>query len=842
MGRLRIVVALGVVAGLAGVAYWYWTRPRALPEAVVAAQRALATPDALALVSVDVAALAALEPGDGTGLLAEARRQLAAGPLGLLEWERDASYLVAALYRGPDASLATATVLVGRFEAGALESALSGDARFRVVEGRVGSERVWTVARNDPDSCEPAAEWVVHAGPEHVAIADPRILDGYLQRMRQATPNTAALEDFERFATGRLVSAVLLPRAGPREHPVVAALRQEVEGAFGSIEGSVRLGLTAPAIPGSVKLEIELEVPGAEALAARWSERRDALRAAWSKIAPTLATLHDGLAIEGSGSTLRAAAKFPREMLASGFRIPDELLVLASRSEAWRGSSADVKMLDARARVFRAEYPLSSLPRYDPKLSLAGPGDVVSGPFGLQVRAVRRGAGPGAGLELEIEADAPALANFGESALAPRLAVSSVRGKDGRELLVEERCGPDRNARPAELQLDASGDWMRAKKTVRIAPGAGLDSVAWLSGYVELSLPVRTESETLPAELGAAATRDGVRVEITGIWSGSFSYRVSGEAERVLEVRGLGALSHALPVSASWTQDLLFGAGRVGTRSLRGELEAIEVIFSAELKTPKYAFRFDSVRPGTDREEYATQSARFVEYSPEQYAAEFAPRFGVPFRTDPPPRARTTAGPFTLALRDERRGSEEASRRLHVLAPDIPNLSYNLTALELNWQGHRVPLRPRYRFGREELTCAVNLDALALESSRLEGELVLRLARDVEASRLAVLEPGQSIENRGVRLEVIELGRDRFTARIGGDATRLIAVAAFDADGRALVIEPLDATASDSGLLRSFCVSGQATQLEVQVASSFERMAYPFQLDWAAPAPAAPAP
>ena len=64
MGRLRIVVALGVVAGLAASGYWYWTRPRELPEAVIAAQRALATPDALALVSVDVAALAALEPGD----------------------------------------------------------------------------------------------------------------------------------------------------------------------------------------------------------------------------------------------------------------------------------------------------------------------------------------------------------------------------------------------------------------------------------------------------------------------------------------------------------------------------------------------------------------------------------------------------------------------------------------------------------------------------------------------------------------------------------------------------------------------------------------------------------
>lgn len=837
MGRLRIVGIAALVIGLAGAGYWYWTRPQPLPESVLAAQRALATPDALALVQVDVSDLASLEPGDGTGLLAEARRQLATHPLAALDWEDDTTHLVAALYDGE--SLSTAAVLVGQFDPARLQAALAADPRFHVSEDRLGSERVWRVALDNPDSCEPGADWLIHAGPDHLAIATPERLESYLQRLKQGSAATGELASFEAFAPRRMLSALLLPAAAVSEHPVVAALRQEVESALAPLQGGVRIGLASTPIPGSSRLDIELALPGAEGLAERWMLGRDARQQTWSRIVPSLAALHAEIEVEGSGTELRAQARLPDEWLANAFRVTDELLVLASRSEAWSGDSAPVQALDPRPRKFRAEYPVSGLPRFDPQQPLAGPGDRVAGPFGLQVRAVRRGAA--AGLEIEVEADGPLLANLGESSPVPRLVISSVRGKDGRELLATEACGPDRNGRPAGMLVDPSGDWMRARKTVRIDPAAGLDDVASLQGHVELPLAVRTEAETLAPEVGAVATRDGVKVEITGVSSGSFSYRVSGEGARALEVRGLGGFSRALPVSASWTQDLLFDAGRVGTRSLRGELEQIEVIFSVEEKSPRYAYRFDNVRPGTDREETSAQSVRFVEYSPEQYQKEFSPRFGVPFETNPPPRARTTAGPFTLALREERR-ADESTRRLHVLAPDIPNLSYNLTALELAWDEHTVPLQPRYRFGREELTCAVDLDALGPESSRMQGELVLRLAQDVGALRLDTLEPGRVVEDRGVRLEVTELGRDRFSARVDGDVTRLVAVAALNEDGEALVVEPLDATPSGAGVLRNFRVLGQPTKLEVQVAGSFERMAYPFELDWTAQVPAAPAP
>ena len=93
-----------------------------------------------------------------------------------------------------------------------------------------------------------------------------------------------------------------------------------------------------------------------------------------------------------------------------------------------------------------------------------------------------------------------------------------------------------------------------------------------------------------------------------------------------------------------------------------------------------------------------------------------------------------------------------------------------------------------------------------------------------------------------MRLQVTELGRDRFSARIEGDVSRLVTVAALNADGKALMVEALGAEVLESATLRHFRVSGQATQLEVQVAETSERMSYPFRLDWPSPVPAAAAP
>ncbi|MBW2413391.1 MAG: hypothetical protein JRG76_02665, partial [Deltaproteobacteria bacterium] len=492
-----------------------------------------------------------------------------------------------------------------------------------------------------------------------------------------------------------------------------------------------------------------------------------------------------------------------------------------------------------RRRDFRREYPLSSLSRYDSNRPLAGPGDVVAGPFGLHVDSVRASERAGAGLEVAVEVYAATMANMGERWRLPRIAIDQALGSGGEELLLDEACGADRNGRPVELEPDLMGDWMHARATLRLVEGTPLDAVESLRGHVELSLPVRTQVVGVPAEVGAETVRDDVRVEITGVSQGFFSYRVSGAADKVLDLRGTGSFGSGLVTSHSWTSDLAFDGGRVGSRSVRGTLEGIDVIFVAEAASARYAFRFDSARPGSDKQEQAGQSVRFIEYSAEQYAREYSDRFGVPFDVNPRPRARTTAGPFTLALAEGELTDEGVTRRLQVLAPNIPNLSYNLTALEVRLRDARTPLYPRYRFGREELTCALDLGTEP--EPKLEGELVLRLARGVESSRLTVVEPGRSVESRGVRLEVVELGRDRLSTRIEGDVSRLVTVGALNEDGEPLRVEPLDVEQHESAVLRHFKVSGKPMQLEIQVAEGSERLSYPFRLDWPSAVPAAPA-
>ncbi len=228
---------------------------------------------------------------------------------------------------------------------------------------------------------------------------------------------------------------------------------------------------------------------------------------------------------------------------------------------------------------------------------------------------------------------------------------------------------------------------------------------------------------------------------------------------------------------------------------------------------------------------------------PDQYEREFGPRFGVPFSPERPAQAITTAGPFTLAYRSSRGPDGSIQPKLQVLAPDIPNLSYSLISLEIALREPdlgRSWLHPRYRFGRPELVSDVDMKGASLVRSYLEGELVLRLASDVRALTLPAVEPGRSVEAEGVRLLVTELGRDRFSALVEGDPSRLVAVQALDADGATLVVQPIDAQSRESGVLRSFRVSGQLSSLQVQVARDAERRVYPFRLDLPSAAPASP--
>lgn len=851
---IALVLAVVLVGGFFG--YRYWTRsPHADPE-LSAALRALSSPDAFALLRVDVGELAQLD-GGGRDLLESLAGPLGRVTLAALDWRSEVRQALAAFYAPGGGEWQLAAVLLGSFDPSALESRLSSRAELRVEEARTAGMRVLLVGPRDPDRCELAAEWALQLARDRILVGHPAAVERVLAREAAPASPTREPSPLQVSARGLLsLSFLAAPASGPEAPEWLRAALTATSAELGALR-SASIHLKRGRLGRGLTLEVELPLASANEAstsAAHWLELRDRLRPEWTLAAPALTALHDALEIEAGESVLRGRAAISSETLGRSARLPDEALVLISRVLA--GAVPDqvtiaVDDVDPRPREFRARVWLDSLPLYDAERPLAGPADAVSGPFGIRTRNVRTSA-DAMGLAVELEAVGPALPNRSERGSEAQLRLTSVEGEDGRELLREEPCGPDRNGRPVPLALDFSGDWMSARKTVRLVPGATLDEIEEVAGEVILQLPTAVERARLdPPEPGGMAVSDGVRVELTSVSPHSFSYRIAGDVTRVLEVRGLNHLARPLAANRAWDANLWLADGRVGARDYRGDLASVEVVFALERDEQVHAFSLPSARPGSDVDEYSAESARFIEYSAAQYEKEFGPLIGRSFEPDHPVRALTTAGPFTLALRDT------VDLPLQVLAPDIPNLSYNLGGLELaidrigiragalsSELPLRVALAPRRSFGRDELLSSIDLapEAVSRESdiARIEGQLVLRLPRTVHTEAVPAVEPGRRASAEGLTFELVELARDRFTALLSGRLDALISVQAFSSEGEELRVERIEAASAPSGALWTFHVYGQPARMALQVARDSARLNYAFRLDVPPELPAAP--
>ena len=416
------------------------------------------------------------------------------------------------------------------------------------------------------------------------------------------------------------------------------------------------------------------------------------------------------------------------------------------------------------------------------------------------------------------------------------------------------------------LALDVSSGLLRAESVVRLVPDAVLQRVEKVSGEISMRLPTRTKSVELDApSVGDVATLEGATVLITGVHERGFSYRISGDADRVLHVQAINRQYRPLASPGAWSAELPISDGRVGARDFVGELLAVQVVFALEHRDLLYRFELAGGRPGTDGERLETESARFIEYSPELYDQEFGQVFGRAFKPQTPPHALTTAGPFTLLL-EQRPEAGALDPNITVLAPDIPNLTYNLNGLELvldrihygngvvieraesasDAAPWRERVRPKRRFARSELSRAVSVET-GLEDEdaviqRVDGKLVLRLAAGVYSVVIPALEPGSAVTDDGVTYTVTELGRDSLSLHVSGASEKMIAARAFEGEeGRELSVSEVRIEESSSGSDMHFHVHGQAVRLELMLASKVHRSEYAFRLQSAQePVPAAP--
>jgi len=895
---MRRVLLLGFPVLLTAVAALVWvaldaTRGRAALSADRPELRALAAPGTVLLLSVDVRGLVRLEEGflgmaSGAPLAepAEEGSTMARLRRAGVDPRRSVDRIVAAARlaeppEGEEPELRLAAVATGRFEADRLERALRGDPVLSVRRVRIGDGEALEVERVDRDDCRSGAgrRWHVAIGPGRIVFAEAGDLPWLRRRLAAPAPEGPALAAIPAPLGSPLVAGALFVGEAirvARSHPMGAAGLQKAPEALE--EGEVAaFAAGASALPPRAVLAVGIESPSlraAETRARRWREALRASRADWEGRVETLAALHDALSVSTSGPVVHLRSDIDPQTLRSLGRLPGELLSLAfdapdGRSGSTRGEAADEPRYDEGPTPYRPETSPAELGGYDPSVPFAERADAEAGPFGVWIDAARSVDGeavedaPGAPgerlLALDIEALAsgvpnlgPAMGPGGVGASRAALRVASVRSQGGTELLREESCGKARNGSAAEFETQVVGggeNLLRATKPVRLVPGTRLDDVAAVEGEIVLQLPVRVERHRIPARIGEALEAAGLRLEVTRADERSFSYRLSGETHRLLELRGLAPDGRALANAGYSSMGVFFGSGKTGTARFHGPVDAIEVILASEEERVVRRFAIPGGRPSPTLDVRGGGTAQ-PELS--RSAEELLRRSAPPLPDeDTSPRAEARAGPFRLRVTNVW-SFRRIRPQIEIDAPDARLLRGSASAVELRLHRavqaggtsqaleiRRFPaFRERYDYEdglRADLAPTFELgDGAEGGLTSLEGALVLRVPL---RSRILALdaEPGARVEGAGLAARLVRLDREGLRLAVSRGAERLVALRAFDRDGATLPVPETeidigDGEAGASRVTVDAAVSGAPARLELEVAEALREYPLPFRL------------
>lgn len=869
-----VVLIVALTAG-AFAAYRHMALPafHGADPGLVATEESLATPDLLLLASLDIAYLRALETKlygnprmpdlvlpdrDAMSATDEIRRSLAR-QYGSLAFVTAAVYLTAA---GP------ATVIVyggGDVRADQAVAFLKNHPRAKPSPALPNA---WVVQTEDLETCQLSKEWTLLVDKNRVIVTDAAQMEA-IARLQSGATAARDLAQWRAFRAARFAAATMFRPVSVPEVGMDPTARAVANGADQGLRDfdALYLGARAASFPPKVDLSLWLGAKSAGVAAQTASEWQAALttsRQEWQQVLPTFALLHDRAEITTRDHLVRADVRLDEALVEQLANLPGELLALIF-------SGFDVKMRPSEAPGAAPKEQLAYNPKqyvavvnpneirpYDQTVPFADKADVTTGPFGVYVDAIRLLPGNVAVTEIEIAAKGTHLPNVDDNADdLVGLTINSVKDANGKELLKVEPCGRDRNARPAPAQRVFGQPMVGMKKAVRLAPGVRVGDVARIEGAIRARLPMRVEMAALKApKAGDLIERENLRIEVTRAGAGRIGYRVSGDLERLLEVRAKNAKGQVLANSSRMsTGD---GAAKSVSQEFQGEAAEIEFALASALTEHLFPFVLTDVIPGGRDPMVRTRALTFPPYAPAQLKRDLAKPFEV--RRFSSPKATAAAGPIVV---DIEQVQSFRSLQLHVASflPPLENVEGALTAVVLDvdsltladgsvqrptdanapWRVF-LPLKGAggnrsYLEARGRIDTGVKTERETHVKS-INGRVSLRLPVKLKPIRIPGRALGAVQETACGPVQLTQIGRERVKIAGAGDAGCIFAVRPIDAAGQELWTSDGEVAPAEGGWSLTLDVKGSADTFELVTAPKSQVKTYPFTLDLGVSAPA----
>jgi hypothetical protein len=853
MKRILLALLIVILAGAVSV-YVVIVRPLVAPAAqTFAAEAALATPDLVLLAAVNVRQAVFLERWFLGAPVIRAADSRAARPVDertMLEHltrahvdvRRDVEHVVYGLYPATDRGVRHAIVVVGQFDAAAVERYLAGE--LHGVAQSIAGRTSYEVRRANPDRCEDVTTWMITVDPRWILISDAGAHATLVPRLTQIPPADEAELAWWRALAHSDVVSVGMWRLRDADQTVSAPfLKTSARAMIAQAEGieHVYLGLGAKTVPPSGRLRLVLDSTDASRVRQKFADLRQSLqqsRDRWTQAAPSLGALFDSIRITDNGNRETIEFTVDRTLASNLERAINELLAavvsgLGGRMERSPRPAQQAERIESQPVVFTPVVDPSALAAYDPGATFAEEVDQVQGPFGLRLAAMRVPSTADSGLELEVEAFAGAIPNASAGGERARLFVDSVTSVTGQELLRAEPCGRQRNAVPGVFST-WGGQRLRATKTVRLLPGADPRMLGGITGHVELQLPTRVETRSVarPAP-GTTLAAHGAKVTIVKVEGGDVQYQVAGARDRVLEVRALNAAGQPLSSDMKVSSDFLLGEGTAAQTQYAGIVDKLEVTFAAEEQALRWPFKL------TDMSMAGKPGGRMRDMTP-----DFRPYDLKALRRDVP-----RGNPFELSF-DRAQKFFTTKLDFTLRSQPLPNFERAFTVGRLSVK--RIELKDgttltpsaawdtAVRFGSgvkdgmltKSLYVLVDAKPSPESIKAVAGVLTLYFPRTLRTVHLDDLFPGQQADVGGISVTVTARGRRSLTLKTNQNGERVIYVKVSDPDGQPVMTFSPNVTESPDGAWRfELSPQGVAGHVDVIVAGELERKDYPFRLE-----------
>ena len=626
--------------------------PQSTPKSLIALEDALAGPDLVGLVYLDMNYFLRLEEaftGDRDALALPT-------PTGN-DSKANSSFLNFMGQSGLKVSESVDYILGGFFarekDAGKVQVALGSfpvktltqywKTNKDVKQTEINGRTAWLWSPVDPDTCKPSRPEILIAENDRLISGDPETVAWFLKRVDRAKAQQD-LSYWRNYRKNKLFGfAVFLPKnlKDIPENMFIRMMAQSMQDKMVPVKGLYGGG-TVTWNPAGIDLELLLESTDAA-----WNQEQHQEIQKWKKKTikdieadfKSVKNLLSYLDSKATNDKLILQAKINEALIKDiGGIFQEGVDWFASSLSSSMSIAGDDNALSEKTIPYKEvnQYKNATRPEdLDPFDATADPNQhyaATSGPFGIQIKGISLNPKQAGVVDLDLEIVSSSIPKLEISSFADEgegtgawFRVTHVLSKSGKELLKDELCGKNRNSKAVTLQkgfrnvevkrvkktatirklIQSKPRWsnltldvLKGTKTVHLKPGTRLSDIASIQGEASIQLPSKIIKKRIkaPFKNQVVQTAD-LRIKMKASANDTVSFTASGEVNRLIETRALNKSGKYLQSGSSMSSGLFFGKGADKNKQFRGQPKTVEFVLAQKTSRKVYPFQFNFQRP-----------------------------------------------------------------------------------------------------------------------------------------------------------------------------------------------------------------------------------------------------